>query len=405
MFRRPQLLTTISLTYSWAFGMFMVSIPLIAKEHLRVSETMLGLYGCVPAVLYIGSAWVSGRLSERLGRKGILAFAALFSAVSSCLLILMQRPWLLLPPAALGGVAAGFFWPVLEAAMSDGQTSRQIKRATGIFNMSWMIGLVVGPVTGGFLYQIHRSLPLAASGGMYAGILLLVCLPRAMEIAPWGKAFAPWGEAFAPWGEASAPWRTSRGPERHEAASARKRALFVHLGLIANMTTYFMLGSYRALLPEYTDQVGITGKRYGFLAGVIYLGMLLSNLLLMRWRRWHYSLRFLFGAQALAAALLVSFALCNDFHALLLLALLIGFPAGVTYYSSIYYGLEQSASKGAHGGNHEAVIGLGLALGPWLGSLTIAATDRARSNLILCAGVYLLAIAAQAALTRKRLRE
>ncbi|HUT25273.1 MAG TPA: MFS transporter, partial [Sumerlaeia bacterium] len=262
----------------------------------------------------------------------------------------------------------------------------------GVFNMSWMIGLIAGPVTGGFLYQIHRNLPLAVSGGMYAGILLLVCVPRAMEIAPWG--------------EASAPWRTSRGPlERPEAASARKRALFVQLGLIANMTTYFMLGSYRSLLPEYTGLVGITGSRYGFLAGIVNLGMLLSNLLLMRWHRWHYSLRFLFGAQVAAAALLVSFTLCNDFHALLLVAFLIGLPAGVTYYSSIYYGLAQSASKGAHGGNHEAVIGLGLALGPWLGSLTIAATGRPRSNLVLCAGAYLLAVVAQAALTRKRLRE
>jgi len=48
-----------------------------------------------------------------------------------------------------------------------------------------------------------------------------------------------------------------------------------------------------------------------------------------------------------------------------------GFALGLIYYSSLFYSMDQSDTKGAHGGIHEAAIGLGNCAGPALGAASL----------------------------------
>jgi len=377
--RRPQFVIFSAFTVSFCTGLTLVTVPLLAKDRLDVSPLLLGCYGFFPAFLYVVGALVAGRLSERLGRGRVMAFGLGGFALGSGLCVFMQRPALLVVPYALAGAAVAFYWPVIEAAMSDGQTARQTKRGTGLFNTAWMFGLVLGPIASGLLYSIHHSLALCAAVGLTAVVLAVLAAPRTLEIVPWRDTAGDDEDA-----------------DRH--VPAQERALFVVLGLLANASTFLMIGSFRTLLPEYAVETGVTGWRYGMLQAAITIGMLASNAILVFWRRWHYSLGFLAGAQAVTIVLLVAFVRVDSLAVLTAIALLIGFPAGVTYFSSIYYGLELSERKGAHSGNHEAIVGTGLAIGPLVGGWAIGATGHSRANFAMCAGLIALSIAAQVAI-------
>ena len=65
--------------------------------------------------------------------------------------------------------------------------------------------------------------------------------------------------------------------------------------------------------------------------------------------------------------LLVSFGaavLAPSVGVLVLAQLVFGGSVGLIYYSSLFYSMDSSETKGEHGGIHEAVIGLGNCAGP-----------------------------------------
>jgi MFS family permease len=380
-FHRPQFVFCSAFTASICGGFIYVTLPLMAKDLFGVSASALGLYGAASAAPYVLTALAAGRLSDRWGRRRILALSFLGLGGGFVLLLLSRTALMLYIPAILIGAAQGMYWPVLEGAMSDGQSPSQIKRAAGVFNFAWMGGLVAGPALGGFLYKIDPAAPCAVGIALIALQVAMFLTPGAMKIAPWGEDRPFHADARVP---------------------APRRAVFVQLAFVANVITFLTLSSFRSLLPEYALPHGITGGTYGLLQSAITFGMVLTNLALILWHGWHYSLRVLLAVQALGAAILVLFCVTDSYPALLALAALLGFPACVTYFSSIYYGMEQSAHKGAHGGNHEAVIGLGAAIGPVLGGVAITVSGFSRANLLLGAALLALAVLAQIAIVGTR---
>ena len=48
-----------------------------------------------------------------------------------------------------------------------------------------------------------------------------------------------------------------------------------------------------------------------------------------------------------------------------------GWAIGLIYYSSLYYSMHTSDTKGEHGGIHEAAIGMGNFLGPAVGAASL----------------------------------
>jgi MFS family permease len=380
IFRRPQYLISFAFFNSMVQGILLVVLTLIAKERLEASPSWLGYYGFINGALYIVCAWASGRLSDRYGRGRTLAWGLVLLEMGCLLAIFGQHLWFFLVPFGLCGLSMGAIWPAVESGLGDGQSAAQTKIAFGVFNYSWLSAMVIGPVLGGLLYQKDPRVPIYVTMGVTAVFLGLLYLPRTMEIAPWGR-----GGGF----------------DHDERIPLEKRALFIRLAFVGNITAYVFIASYRSLLPAYTSTVGISAWRYGLLLSAVYGGMFLGNAILMLWHRWHYSLRFLIFVEIGAAILLVLFVLTDSYPALVVIAVLLGFPPGLTYFSSIYYGMAQRERKGAHSGNHEAFIGLGSAMGPILGGWVIANTGAPRGNLVFCAAVWIVAIALQIVLVRR----
>ena len=219
----------------------------------------------------------------------------------------------------------------------------------------------------------------------------MIFVPRCLEIAPWGR-----DESF----------------DHDNHVTPARRRLFIHLAMWGNLIMFLTLACYRGLLPEFVDVPGmsIDGWRFGLLSGAIFIGVVPTTALMMAWHRWHYSLRFLIGAECIAALVLVLLTLTRNFPLLVGLATLFGFCLGMTYNSAFFYGMSNRDDKGAHGGDFEALNGLGCALGPLLGGWAIALTAglgpvfSSRAHLLVCAVLCLAVIALQLALVRRHRR-
>ncbi|MCX7047928.1 MAG: MFS transporter [Candidatus Sumerlaeota bacterium] len=383
-FRRPQYLLFASALLDMVYSFLAVTIQQIGKDQLGASASLLGAYGFASMLIYIPLCFVSGRASEKWGRGFVMAIGMSLLALACALLLAMQHKYLIFVPLLLVGASGGIIWPVVEAALSDGQTPGQIKRATGYFNISWLSAMGVAAIIAGALYSWNPNAPIVASIVIILALLAIMSRPETMRIAPWGVASAEDHESSAP---------------------AGLGALFIQLAFIGNLTAYLLISCYRSLLAEYALPVGITGWRFGLLAGSVTLGTVLSNVILLIWRSWHYSLRILIGAEVLVIALLVVFVSVNSYILLVTVSVLLGLPLGLIYYSSLYYGLEQCENRGAHGGNHEALIGAGLTLGPLFGGWAIALTGFTRANFVLCAFFFVGAIFFQQALYRRRMKK
>ena len=91
---------------------------------------------------------------------------------------------------------------------------------------------------------------------------------------------------------------------------------------------------------------------------------LFAFVLLWKWTWWHYRFRFLAGAFALMIAGFAGIVLARSPAMLLAAQAAFGVSVGLIYYSSLYYSMNVSSERGAHGGLHEAMIGAGLFAGP-----------------------------------------
>jgi hypothetical protein len=64
--------------------------------------------------------------------------------------------------------------------------------------------------------------------------------------------------------------------------------------------------------------------------------------------------------------------LSRNIWVLALSQVIFGLAVGLIYYSSLFYSMDVGATKGEHGGIHEAAIGMGNATGPAMAAAALA---------------------------------
>lgn len=118
------------------------------------SYTMLGvivsIYGAVQLITQIPI----GRLSDRIGRKGLIILGLITFTVMPPLYIYATSAYLLIPIRMLGGVGASAVWPLAMALIIEQADSQSRGAAMGWYNASFYSALAFGPLIGGALYDL-----------------------------------------------------------------------------------------------------------------------------------------------------------------------------------------------------------------------------------------------------------
>ncbi|WP_245673116.1 MFS transporter [Nocardia lijiangensis] len=152
------------------FGVRMALVPLLVVEVLRQPTGMAGVALTAFAAGNVAVLFLSGRLSDRWGRKPFLVVGSLVCALGTAGLGYAPNLGWLLATSVVAGLGSGMLTPTQQAALADilGPKARGGPVLAG-FQMAADLGTVVGPVAVGALAQ-HTSygLALAATGALLA---------------------------------------------------------------------------------------------------------------------------------------------------------------------------------------------------------------------------------------------
>ena len=135
--------------------------------------------------------------------------------------------------------------------------------------------------------------------------------------------------------------------------------------------SYIGITTVIAVIPALARTLDMSTAQAGLFCSIWMFVRLATFVALWQWTGWHYRFRWLLGA---FAGLTASFSLLLLTHNLGLLVAaqtVFGVSVGLIYYSSLFYSMDVGQTKGEHGGVHEAMIGMGICLGPAVGALSL----------------------------------
>lgn len=272
------------------------------------------------------------------------------------------------------GTSQALFWPVYEAWLAERSGGGQLLHRIRNFNTSWSIGIMLGPFVASRLFQWGRFVP------FYFGI--------AVSIINLGVILS------------QARIRSIKSTEVQQddisEEKLRIKRMYLHIAWAANFASWFMLAILRYLAPKLMLEMGISESVFGNL--MLVMGILQTMMFIFLGtsytRRWHYKFSPLLIFQLIAIAACLCIWLTTNISLRVLAFGAIGTATGVTYFSSIYYSLHGHTDKGAKSGFHEAILGGGVLLGPFLGGAAADLFD-VNSPYLLCAVMLALGIIAE----------
>ena len=312
-------------------------------------------------VVYVFGALAAHPLSERLGPRVTAAGVYLFSAAVLLLVVLFT-----VPIVAVGGIlvfafSSGVGWPVLESLVSMGELSpHELSRRVAAYNIVWAgVGAIVVAVNG----VIIEAIP--------AGVFIIPVVVCAIA-----GAIA----ALYPLSQAGTSKRTT-APAAPEPQLARQRIVALWLSRICVPAMYIAIYALAALMPSLAVIKALRPATQTLASSVWLIARCLAFLGLGATAFWHTRPRLLLGA---AVLLLVSFLVITvspgelltlsnsgaiDLMSMIAGQIVFGLACGMIYMASLYFGMVLSEGSTEHGGYHEALIGVGIALGPAAGAV------------------------------------
>jgi len=133
-------------------GMTAPAIPLLGKD-LGASYSMIGFFMTGYSAAYGVMTVISGRLSDRFGRRKILASSIIFCLLASIGYCFSRTVGSVLLFRTTEGMSRGALWVALEATLADHTSEKGRSAAAGRFAASYGAGAMLGCLIGGGLMQ------------------------------------------------------------------------------------------------------------------------------------------------------------------------------------------------------------------------------------------------------------
>lgn len=322
------------------------------------------LLASAQGLMYVGGALMAHPLTIRW-RPG-LVLAGLQGAMAIFALAIL--PIAASPPAMVAvlliyTLISAAVWPILEGLVTRGADPHQMSRRVSVYNLVWSGGAALTVAITGTIIRLH-----------HLGLFLITALVHAAAGGLAWKAIRPQQPAQIAAGAQPEP----------ETELLRMRRLALWLARISLPAVFVLSYSLLAMLPSLPvlRDMGTAAKTAvaSIWMGARFLAFLLAGMTTL----WHSRPRLLLIA---TAVMLVSFWGITirpsdlpgiagwssggiDLASMIVAQVALGLAMGMIYSGSLYFGMVLSDGSTEHGGYHEALIGLGAAIGPGIGALT-----------------------------------
>lgn len=166
------------------FTMVMPLLAPFAKEY-NFTGTQIGLILAAYPLFQLIAGPILGRLSDRFGRRPVLAVSQAGTAISFVILGLSREFWVMLLARILDGASGGNIL-VAQAYVADITKPENRSKGLGMIGAAFGVGFVLGPLLSGILISLpvpaewRLRLPFLVAAGFstIAWILVLTHLPE-----------------------------------------------------------------------------------------------------------------------------------------------------------------------------------------------------------------------------------
>lgn len=160
------------------FTMLIPILPFYA-EHYGATPPAIGAIYATVALCSLVSSPFWGRLSDRVGRKGVLLASQIAVLLGFTLLASGTALWTIFVARAVEGLGGGGLG-VTQAYVTDVTTPENRARAFGLIGATFGLGFLIGPASAGVLvrYGYHVPFWVAAGIALLTVILTVTLLPE-----------------------------------------------------------------------------------------------------------------------------------------------------------------------------------------------------------------------------------
>ncbi|MBI3879783.1 MAG: MFS transporter [Verrucomicrobia bacterium] len=334
--------------------------------------------GACHGLLYVGASLYAGKFGQRRGYFTSLrvGFAGMALAMLAALL-LPQLPGQLLAFGAWT-VAMCFTWPMLEALVSEHAAPAALPHRLGLYNLTWASISATAYFTGGMIFE-------------RVGASSLYWLPASLYVVNFIATF-PLARAHDAWlaRQDAVSLSQDNAAATTDEPGPRPR-YFLKLAWLGNPFAYMAINTFTAVVPGIAKNAGLTIAQAGMVMSVWFIVRAGAFVALWAWHGWHYKFRWFISAFGLLIASFVTVMLAREIWLLVVAQVFFGCATGLIYYSSLFYSMDGSETKGEHGGTHEALIGAGICGGPAIGALSLWVAPAAAMAPAIAVGAMLVA--------------
>jgi len=160
-------------------------IPYLVNEFLIEEAAAVAMIGLLNSSFNLAKTLANipgGVLADRLGKWKLIAISFLILPFSFLLYYLSDNCYCLIAGQLISGVALGLSIPAISAIVADIVPRATLSTAYGIFNLSWTLGQIPSSMLGGFLSEvIGLKIPFLA-----ALLISLSCLALSLKLESSG---------------------------------------------------------------------------------------------------------------------------------------------------------------------------------------------------------------------------
>jgi len=362
-------------------------LPLFAS-YLGADPAGVGMVAAVSAFTGIFVGIPAGMLSDRVGRRRMLIFAALVFSTAPFLYLLVTQLWQLALIRLYHGVATAVFIPVAMALVVD-LFHKERGEKIGWFSASTLIGRFMAPIVGGAVIGM-----LALNPGIGYRVVYLVCgiagvlaLLLVFSIPDQAKA---------------------KGDEQRwaEKLSSLMFIALTNKGIlitsIVEAAMLFAYGTFETFLPLYSIKIGLSAYTVGAFLSAQVITLALTKPMMGRFSDRHGRKPQIIVGAIIGALCVGSISLFESFLPLLALSILLGLSLSIvtSATSALIADLSRRETHGSAMGVFGSIMDIGHTAGPLASGIVVTYFGFGKAfvmaSLILIAAAFLFWLGAVA---------